>query len=69
MATRTNGAGTGEAPSGTAGVRNPGDQAAPDAPQTGEVTCPECHGTGRIQGGACPNCGGTGQVVQIIGDA
>ena len=69
MAKRTNGAGTGDASPDTADVRNPGDQSAPGAPQTGETTCPECHGTGRVQGGDCPNCGGTGQVVQIVGDA
>jgi DnaJ-class molecular chaperone len=69
MATRTDGTGTGEAPPGTADVRNPGDQAAPGAPQTGETTCPECGGSGRAGGGDCPNCGGTGQVVQIVGDA
>ena len=68
MAARTDG---GEkTPSSQGGtIRNPGDEAAPGAPQTGEVACPECHGSGRVQGGACPNCGGTGQVTQIVGDA
>ncbi len=51
-------------------IRNPGDEANPGARQAGEVTCPECQGTGRVQGGAeCPNCGGTGRVVRIVGDA
>ena len=68
MATQSDGRETEPGSSGAA-VRNPGDQAAPGAPQTGEVTCPQCHGTGRAQNGACPNCGGTGQVVQIVGDA
>ena len=51
-------------------MRNPGDEARPGATQTGEVICPDCSGSGRIQGAdECPNCGGTGKVVQIIGDA
>ena len=51
MAARTDG---GEkTPSSQGGtIRNPGDEAAPGAPQTGEVACPECHGSGRVQGGA-----------------
>lgn len=68
MATRNDGGETGTASPG-ATIRNPGDEAAPGAPQTGETTCPECGGTGRVQSGECPSCGGTGQVVQIVGDA
>jgi len=68
MATRTDGGKAGPASPGGA-TRNPGDEAAPGAPQTGETTCPECGGTGRAQNGECPNCGGTGRVVQIVGDA
>ena len=68
MAARSDGGGSGPAPEGAA-VRNPGDEAAPGAPQTGEAICPECGGTGRAGEGACPHCGGTGQVVQIVGDA
>lgn len=49
--------------------RNPGDEAAPDTPQTGMVPCPDCHGTGRRDNAPCPACGGTGQVVRIVGDA
>lgn len=53
-----------------AGKRNPGDEAVPGSFQTGEMTCPECHGSGRKEGqDSCPNCGGTGKVVQIVGDA
>jgi RecJ-like exonuclease len=48
---------------------NPGDEAAPGTPGTGEDICRQCHGTGRIDGGACPNCGGTGKVVKAIGGA
>ena len=68
MAARNDGGENAPSPQG-APVRNPGDEAAPDAPQTGETTCPECGGTGRAGGGDCPNCGGTGMVVQIVGDA
>ena len=68
MAAQTDGAESGQASPATT-IRNPGDQSAPDSPQTGKTTCPECGGTGRVQNGACPNCGGTGQVTQIVGDA
>src|SRR5581483_5847714 len=37
---------------------NPGDEAARGTPGTGEDICPQCHGSGRIDGGRCPNCGG-----------
>jgi DnaJ-class molecular chaperone len=69
MAKQTDGGETGAAPRGAATIRNPGDEAPPGTPQTGENTCPECHGTGRAQNGDCPSCGGTGRVVQIVGDA
>ena len=68
MTAQTDGGGAGATPRGGT-IRNPGDEAAPGAPQTGETTCPECGGTGRVQSGECPNCGGTGLVVQIVGDA
>ena len=69
MAAQTDGGGDTGPGSPATTIRNPGDEAAPGAPQTGETICPECHGTGRVQGGDCPHCGGTGQVVQIVGDA
>ncbi len=46
---------------------NPGDDAAPGTPGTGEDICRRCGGSGRIDGGGCPNCGGTGKVVEGIG--
>jgi DnaJ-class molecular chaperone len=53
-----------------AGLRNPGDEAPPGSFQTGEETCPECHGTGKKEDQtACINCGGTGMIVKIVGDA
>lgn len=53
-----------------AGSRNPGDEAMPGSFQTGEETCPECHGRGKKEDQTpCANCGGTGMVVRIVGDA
>jgi hypothetical protein len=50
---------------------NPGDEAAPGTPGSGENVCPICHGTGRILDQddtvPCSNCGGTGVVVEGIG--
>ena len=48
---------------------NPGDEAPPGTPGTGEDVCPQCHGSGKISGGACPGCGGTGKVIRAIGGA
>ena len=48
---------------------NPGDQAEPGTPGTGENICPECSGSGKVGATACPNCGGTGKVVEGIGGA
>lgn len=48
---------------------NPGDEAPAGSMQTGENTCPDCRGTGSVQGQPCPNCGGTGRVTEIVGDA
>ena len=48
---------------------NPGDEAAPGTPGTGEDICPHCHGSGRMDGSSCPNCGGTGKIVKAIGGA
>ncbi|HEY0848247.1 MAG TPA: hypothetical protein VGE12_22960 [Noviherbaspirillum sp.] len=51
-------------------MRNPGDEAAPGAPQTGEITCPVCHGSGKTADrNPCMHCGGTGMVVVTVGDA
>jgi DnaJ-class molecular chaperone len=46
---------------------NPGDEAAPGTPGTGEDVCRRCNGSGRVDSGECPNCGGTGKVVEGIG--
>jgi len=44
----------------------PGDDAPPGTPGTGENACPECGGSGRIEGRPCDNCAGTGVVIQGI---
>lgn len=45
----------------------PGDEAMPGTEGTGEDVCPDCTGSGRIDGRQCPNCGGTGRIVEGIG--
>jgi RecJ-like exonuclease len=49
---------------------NPGDEAKPGTPGTGEDICPECNGKGKTaRGEACRHCGGTGKIVRGIGGA
>lgn len=50
-------------------VTNPGDDASPGTPGTGENVCPVCNGSGRSEDGECQNCGGTGKVIEGIGGA
>lgn len=40
-----------------------------DGSQSGENTCPQCAGDGRVEGGDCPTCEGTGIVAEPVGDA
>jgi DnaJ-class molecular chaperone len=49
--------------------KNPGDEDAPGAKQTGENICPTCSGSGRLGEKPCPDCGGSGQITAIVGDA
>lgn len=62
---------TSESQPGTrgAGDTNPGDEASPGTPGTGEMTCPECHGSGKLNGAPCGNCGGSGKIIKAIGGA
>lgn len=48
---------------------NPGDEAKPGTPGTGEDVCPTCRGSGRTDGAACETCGGTGKITRAIGGA
>jgi DnaJ-class molecular chaperone len=54
-----------QAPAG-GGQLNPGDDAPPGTPGTGEDVCPDCTGSGRVQGRPCEACGGTGVVIKGI---
>jgi hypothetical protein len=45
----------------------PGDEAPPGTPDTGEDICPDCNGSGRLNGGECPTCQGTGRVIRGLG--
>lgn len=47
----------------------PGDEATPGTPGTGEDICRRCEGTGRVGGDDCPECGGSGYVIRGIGGA
>lgn len=47
----------------------PGDQASPGTPGTGENTCRACAGTGKVDGKPCTQCAGTGVVTEGIGGA
>jgi DnaJ-class molecular chaperone len=42
------------------GGLDPGDEAAPGTPGSGEDLCPHCGGSGEHDGVPCPVCGGTG---------
>jgi hypothetical protein len=47
---------------------NPGDDAEPGTPGTGEDICDACAGKGTLpDGNACPQCGGSGHVIVGIG--
>lgn len=46
---------------------NPGDEAEPGKPGSGEDLCPDCNGSGKLNDAPCPTCGGTGKVIQGIG--
>jgi DnaJ-class molecular chaperone len=64
-----------ETKSGSSGQRihnpqvNPGDEAAPGVPGTGENVCPDCKGSGRLDNAPCQTCGGTGKVIEGVGGA
>jgi DnaJ-class molecular chaperone len=44
----------------------PGDEAPPGTPGTGEDVCPNCGGSGRLDGEECNNCLGRGRVIKAI---
>ena len=46
---------------------DPGDDAPPGTPGTGEDVCPDCQRSGRRQGRACETCGGMGEIIRGTG--
>ena len=38
-----------------------------EPPAVAEDACPDCGGSGRVNGGACPTCRGTGTVTEGVG--
>ena len=47
----------------------PGDEAPPGTPGTGENVCPDCGGSGLLDGAECAMCAGSGTVVEGVGGA
>lgn len=45
----------------------PGDEAPPGERAVGEQVCPDCEGTGRVDGSPCETCDGTGRIHEAIG--
>jgi DnaJ-class molecular chaperone len=39
----------------------------PAPPQTAGERCPECKGTGKVDGAECPACEGSGNVMRGLG--
>jgi hypothetical protein len=46
---------------------NPGDEAVPGTPGTGDDICQACNGSGKKDGQKCATCDGTGKVTEGIG--
>ena len=45
----------------------PGDEVPEDAPSAGANQCPECGGSGEVDGETCEACRGTGRVEEGVG--
>ncbi|HWL81987.1 MAG TPA: hypothetical protein VNR89_13640 [Roseomonas sp.] len=56
-------------PSGGSGNPKPGDDAPPGTASTGQDVCPDCQGSGQVNGRTCETCRGTGTVNKGIGGA
>lgn len=50
-------------------ITEPGDEAEPGTPGTGEDVCPHCGGTGKLGDKQCDDCGGSGYIIKGIGGA
>ena len=44
-----------------------GDEVPPETDSSGENACPECAGSGEVEGRTCERCGGTGVVEEAVG--
>lgn len=49
--------------------QRPGDEGAPGDAPVGENLCPECNGSGKLDGRTCAHCNGTGVVEEGVGGA
>ncbi len=47
----------------------PGDEAPEGTPDTGETICPQCGGSGSLDGAPCSYCRGSGKINVGIGGA
>lgn len=47
----------------------PGDQAPEGTPGSGDNVCPNCSGSGELDGQKCTACEGTGVVQDAVGGA
>jgi DnaJ-class molecular chaperone len=45
----------------------PGDEVPQTAPSSGPDACPNCSGSGEVDGETCPACQGTGTVEEGVG--
>ncbi len=49
--------------------RRPGDEAQPEDAPVGEDLCPDCNGSGQLNGQECETCAGTGRINEGVGGA
>jgi hypothetical protein len=54
---------------GPTGLPTPDDEELAQTPGAGENLCPDCSGSGRLDGDECRTCGGTGKVIEEVGGA
>jgi DnaJ-class molecular chaperone len=45
----------------------PGDEAPEGTSNTGDAVCPDCSGSGQVDGSTCSTCAGSGIVTEGIG--
>ena len=47
--------------------QRPGDEVPDDTASAGEDICPQCGGSGTVDGETCPTCRGTGRITEAVG--